>query len=366
VGRGAGEDLVTDALRTDVFSGVVGQDEIVGQLRAAVRAPVHAYLLVGPPGAGSRVAATAFSAALLCPDGGCGVCRDCRLALAGEHPDALDYEPEGAFLRKEDGEEIIRLAVRSPVEGRRKVLILHRMHHIQAVGPMLLKTIEEPPASTVFVLLADSIVPELVTIASRCVRLVVPPRPAAAIEAALLLDGVAPDRAASAARAAVGSLDRARVLAGDEHLAGRRAAWHSVASRLDGTGAAVAVLVAELEAAIEAAAAPLAARQQVELDALDARLAEQGERGGGRRQLVERHRRELRRHRADELRFGLATLASAYRDALVAGGAGGSGLTAKPLVEGLTAIDAAAESLPRNPNETLLLQALFLRLPSLD
>jgi DNA polymerase-3 subunit delta' len=344
----------------DAFSGVVGQDEVVAQLRAAARAPVHAYLLSGPPGAGARAAAVGFAAALLCPEEGCGHCRDCRLALAGEHPDVVVYEPEGAFLRKEDGEEIIRLAMRSPMEGRRKVLLLHRMHHVQAVGPMLLKTIEEPPSSTVFILLADSIVPELVTIASRCVRLVVPPLSTAVLEAALLEEGVEPGRATAAALAAVGSLDRARVLAGDDHLAGRREAWASVPRRLDGSGAAVAVLTQELEAATEAAAAPLAARQQVEIDALDERVAASGERGSGRRQLVEAHRREQRRHRADELRFGLATLAGAYRDALVTGVGDAAGILA-----GLDALIAAAEALPRNPNETLLLQSLLLRLPPL-
>lgn len=344
----------------DAFAGVVGQDDVVDQLRAATRGPVHAYLLVGPPGAGARAAATAFSAALLCPTGGCGHCRDCRLALAGEHPDAISYEPEGAFLRKEDGEEIIRLATRSPVEGRRKVLVLHRMHHVQAVGPMLLKTIEEPPASTVFVLLADVVVPELVTIASRCVRLPVPPLSIATIEAALVAEGVEAGRAAGAAAAAVGSLDRARVLAGDEHLAGRRDAWRQVGRRLDGSGAAVAVVVQELEAAIEAAAAPLAARQAEEVAALDARVASTGERGAGRKQLLDAHKRELRRHRADELRFGLATLAAAYRDALVASEGDPAALLA-----GLTAIDSASEALPRNPNETLLLQHLLLQLPHL-
>lgn len=345
---------------SDVFDGVIGQDEVVGQLRAAVRAPVHAYLLTGPPGAGARAAASAFAAALLCPEQGCGTCRDCRLALAGEHPDAVSYEPEGAFLRREDGEEIIRLAMRSPMEGRRKVLVLHRMHHVQTVGPMLLKTIEEPPASTVFVLLADTIVPELVTIASRCVRLVVPPLSAATLEAALVAEGVDPTRASMAASASVGSLDRARVLAGDDHLVGRRDAWAGVARRLDGTGAAVAVVVAELEAAIEAAAAPLAARQQEEIAALDARVAASGERGSGRRQLVEGHRREQRRHRVDELRFGLATLGATYRDALVSG----IGDTAAVLA-GLDALAAVANALPRNPNETLLLQSLLLRLPPL-
>ena len=94
--------------------------------------------------------------------------------------------------------------------------------------------------------------------------------------------------------------------------------------------------------------------------ALEERIAAYGTRGSGKKQLEEQHKRELRRHRAEELRFGLATLAGTYRDAL-AGGAG----DAAAIISGLQAIDAAAEALGRNPNETLLLQALFLKLPPL-
>ncbi|MBW8826092.1 MAG: hypothetical protein JF603_07060 [Acidobacteria bacterium] len=344
----------------DAFAGVLGQDRIVADLRAAVVAPVHAYLLLGPAGAGARAAAVAFTAALLCPDGGCGHCRDCRLALAGEHPDGLTYVPQGAFLQRADADEIIRLALRSPNEGNRKVLVLADMHRIQNAGPMLLKTIEEPPESTVFVVLADTLPPELVTIASRCVRLNVPPLPAATIERILVDEGAAPDLAAVAAGAAVGSLERARLLVADPGVLRRRDAWAHVPRRLDGSGAAVAVIVEELRSMVEAAAEPLASRQAAEASALEERVAAYGERGSGRRRLEEGHRRELRRHRADELRFGLATLAGRYRDALVAG----SG-DAVAIVAGLRAIDRAAEGLVRNPNEALLLQAVLLRLPPL-
>ena len=57
-----------------VFDGVVGQEAAVAQLRAAVSAPVHAYLFVGPAGSGKETAARAFAAGLLCPYGGCGEC----------------------------------------------------------------------------------------------------------------------------------------------------------------------------------------------------------------------------------------------------------------------------------------------------
>jgi DNA polymerase III subunit delta' len=342
----------------DAFAGVIGQPGVVAQLRAAAEAPVHAYLLQGAPGAGARAAADAFAAALLCPNGGCGHCRDCRLALAGEHPDAVTFQPTGAFLRREDGEEIIRLALRSPTEGQRKVLILRDMHRVQNLGPMLLKTIEEPPASTVFIVLADLVPPELVTIASRCVRIDVPPLPVDVLTDALVAEGHDSAVAASAATAAVGSLDRARVLATDPELSARRELWAMVPRRLDGSGAAVSVIVDELVAAIDNAAAPLVARQAMELEDLEDRVAHYGERGSGRRQVEENHKREQRRHRTDELRFGLGVLADVYRRALDT-----NPRTAADLLIAVHAIDRAAEALPRNPRLELLLQSLLLQLP---
>lgn len=344
----------------DVFAGVVGQPHVVAQLRSAVQAPVHAYLLAGPPGAGARAAAEAFAAALLCPDGGCGHCRDCRLALAGEHPDAVHYTPQGASLLRTDAEEIIRLAVRSPVEGRRKVLVLTEMHKVSVVAPMLLKTIEEPPPSTVFVVLADHVPPELVTIASRCVRIEVPPLATTVLRDVLVAEGTDPELAEASAAAAVGSLDRARLLVSDPGVLERRTSWAQVPDRLDGSGAAVAVVVEELRAMVEQAAAPLLARHDRELAELEERVAAYGERGAGRKALEDAQKRALRRHRAEELRFGLATLAARYRDALAAGG-----VDAGEVLPALAAIDTAAEALGRNPNEALLLQHLLLRLPPL-
>lgn len=351
---------VAEARPGDVFAGVAGQPGLVAELRAATAAPVHAYLLVGPVGAGTAAAATAFGAALLCPEGGCGRCRDCRLALAGEHPDAVTFVPEGAYLRREDAEEITRLAVRSPLEGRRKVLVLGDFHRIREVGPALLKTIEEPPPSTVFVILADSVPPELVTIASRCVRIDVAPIPAAVLVEQLVHDGVDPEAARIAADAAGGSLDRARLLVSDPGLATRLQAWSSVPERLDGTGAQVAILVAEVLELVEASAAPLRQAQADALAGLEARVAATGERGSGRSSLEASQKRAARRHRTDELRSGLAALASRYGAALAAGGTDVAALAAA-----VDTITDAAGALTRNPNEALLLQALFLRLPSL-
>jgi DNA polymerase-3 subunit delta' len=151
------------------------------------------------------------------------------------------------------------------------------------------------------------------------------------------------------------------VLAVDPGLRERRAAFASVPRRLDGTGTTVVALCSELNGLIENAAEPLAERQAQEAAALEARVAAVGERGSGRKLLEERHKRELRRHRTDELRSGLAVVAGAYRDALVQD----SITRPDAAVHAVARIHQALEALDRNPNETLLLQSLLLDLPSL-
>jgi len=344
-----------------VLEGLVGQEQAVGRLAAAARTPVHAYLFAGPPGSGKRDAARAFAAALLCPNGGDGTCDVCTRVLHSVHPDVVVVERSGPYITVDQAREIVRLAMRSPNEGHRKVLVLTDFHLVKEAAPTLLKVIEEPPTSTVFVVLADHVPVELETIASRCVRIDFRAIGRDELVETLVSEGVDRRSAEQAADAAGGRLDRARLLASDPDLAARRQAWRDVPRRLDGTGAAVAVVAAELAQLIGTAGVePLEARHRSELEALEERAARYGDRVN-RKQVVEQHRRELRRLRMDELRFGLATLQQAYRDALVEG----SGPTAECLNAG-DAIVEAAEALERNPNETLLLQSLLLKLPALQ
>jgi DNA polymerase-3 subunit delta' len=359
---------VTDLL----FGKVPGQGNAVAALRAAALRPVHAYLLVGPPGTGKAVAACAFAALLLCPAGGDGTCEVCRRVIAGTHPDVVQVEREGPAISIGAAREVARLAARSPVEGDRKVLVLHDFHLVKDAGPALLKTIEEPAPSTVFVILAEHIPPELVTIASRCVRVDFAPLAPDEVAALLVADGVDQGLAGRLADSTGGRLDRARLLASDSEFEQRMLAWASVPGRLDGTGATAASVADELVALLDSSTGPLQGLQEAERTALDeqnerlvmadakARRAVRSGPGPGVKEMEERHRRELRRQRTDELRSGLAALAGAYRDRLVER-VGQSG-RAEQAIESINEVQRLSESLEFNPGELLALQSLLLRL----
>lgn len=349
----ATDEFVDDPIWNDV----IGQPDAIRRLDRAARAPVHAYLFLGQQGIGTARAARAFAAVVLSSHlEGDAADRARRLAIAGNHPDLKHVEPEGATLRVDDAKDIIRHGQTSPVEGPRKVIVVHGVDDIEeaAIG-RILKMVEEPPPSTVFVLLAENVQPEIVTIASRCVTIEFSPIPTAVLEVALVASGVAAERAHLAALAAGGDLDRARLLSGDDQLAARASLWAAVPVRLNGTGANVVELVNQVREGMDEAQAPLDVRQAAEIEELDARADQLGERGLGRSRLVAQHKRQIKAIRYDELRFGFATMARHYRDRLIEGPVPGA-------VDSVQAIQHATEALVRNPNEPLLLQALFCQL----
>ncbi|NIR39488.1 MAG: hypothetical protein GWN79_25570 [Actinobacteria bacterium] len=355
----------------DPWTGLVGQPEVSRRLAAAVGAPVHAYLFVGPPGVGKRRAAAIFAGELFAADDPEGADRHRRLAVEAKHPDLVIFEPTGTMLRvgdrRADGDgeifAIIAEANRSPTEGSRKVVVVDEFQTADPTGSAaMLKVVEEPPPSTIFVLLATQVEPHQLTIESRCTRVDFPALVPDAIAAALVAEGLADvARAEVVAAAANGSIDRARVLATDERLATRRSAWWAVPDRLDGTGAAAAVLVEEVMGLIEDATDVIVAVHAREAEEMDAREEQLGTRGSGRRRMEARHKRELRQFHREEIRFGLATLAVRYRDAI----ASDTGDRTPHFSEAVDRLRAAADALIRNPNETLLLQALFVSLPPL-
>ena len=139
----------------DLFQDVIDQDSAVAQLRKSSQNPVHAYLFVGPKGSCKWDAAKAFAAMIMNhTNHDHSEERTTNLIRKGEHPDLIRIEPTGNQYRDDDVQEIINEASRSPIEGKKKIIVANRFHTANetAVG-RLLKTLEEPPESVIIICL---------------------------------------------------------------------------------------------------------------------------------------------------------------------------------------------------------------------
>jgi DNA polymerase III subunit delta' len=156
-----------------------GQDRVIAVLRRALsqgRVP-HAYLFCGPAGCGKHTTALALAAALQCtaePGEGCGACEPCTKIAAGLHPDVVTLERQGAAqtipVDAVRTQVIARLGL-PPHEGAARIFLVEEAGAL--AGPAanaLLKTLEEPPARTHFVLGTTAPEKLLPTIRSRCQR----------------------------------------------------------------------------------------------------------------------------------------------------------------------------------------------------
>src|SRR5581483_2672556 len=120
------------AVSEGVWRELAGQEAVVAQLsRAAAGAAAvlageraepgvmtHAWLFTGPPGSGRSVAARAFAAALLCPNGGDGTCPSCHQVQAGTHADLMLVRPDGLSYGVKQTRSLVLRAAGAPSGGR--------------------------------------------------------------------------------------------------------------------------------------------------------------------------------------------------------------------------------------------------------
>ena len=182
------------------FADVLGQVAPKATLIEATRRDRlhHAYLFTGPDGVGKRRLAYAFAARLFCraptPDGdACGACRDCKRVtdthafyeehgvwkgtddappLMPKHPDLVTLVPHGQYIRVAQIREMLRVVPFQPVEAVMRLVIIEPADQMNdEAANALLKTLEEPPSKTRFVLVTSLASSLLVTIRSRCQQL---------------------------------------------------------------------------------------------------------------------------------------------------------------------------------------------------
>jgi DNA polymerase-3 subunit delta' len=338
-----------------VFTRLVGQEaveaELIGAARAArgdsahnvtaTGAMTHAWLITGPPGSGRSIAAVCFAAALQCTSAGtpgCGECRACLTTLAGTHADVRRIIPEGLSIGVDEMRAIVQIASRRPSTGRWQIVVIEDADRLtEGAANALLKMVEEPPSSTVFVLCAPSVDPEdiAITLRSRCrhVALVTPQVDAIA---QVLIDGdrLSPQEAEWAASVSGGHVGRARRLATDPAARERR--QRALGLVRDAVMPSRAFAAAEeLVATAEAEARALTVgRDEAETDELRTALGAGGTgkgtattlRGatGAIKDLEKRQKSRQTRASRDALDRALIDLANYFRDALlIAAGAAG-------------------------------------------
>lgn len=312
-----------------VWEDLVGQDEAVRVLRAAVQDPTtmtHAWLVTGPPGSGRSSAARAFAAALLCPDQGCADCRECRTALAGTHADVTVLATEGLSIRVDQARELATLAAMRPSVGSWRVIIVEDADRLtERAADALLKAVEEPGERTVWVLCAPSVQDVIITIRSRTrpVRL---RTPSVADVAGLLhrRDGIPEEIAQYAARAAQSHVGLARRLARDESARIRRHRVVTMPLKLRSVGDAVAAAADIHTIATEESGAAGGERDHAERERL---LATLGADPAARTQpphvrsqlnaLEKEQKARTTRFTRDVVDRCLVDLLSVYRDALI-------------------------------------------------
>ncbi|WP_458317549.1 DNA polymerase III subunit delta' [Mycolicibacterium brisbanense] len=341
-----------------VFSRLVGQDAVEQELVSAAAAArgdsahngaatgsmTHAWLITGPPGSGRSVAALCFAAALQCTsDGtpGCGQCRACTTTMAGTHADVRRIIPEGLSIAVKEMREIVQIASRRPGTGRWQIVVIEDADRLtEGAANALLKVVEEPPPSTVFLLCAPSVDPEdiAITLRSRCRHVALTTPGADAIADVLIAgDGLPEEDARWAASVSGGHVGRARRLATDPEARERRKRALGLA-RDAATPARAYAAAEEMVAVAEAEALALTAgRNEAEMEELKTALGAGGTgkgtagatRGtaGALKELENRQKSRKTRASRDALDRALIDLATYFRDALLVS-SGATGVTA--------------------------------------
>lgn len=291
-----------------LFAPIIGHSAVTTLLTSELEQPAHAYLFVGPASSGKATIARRFAAGLLSDDPAVR-----RRVLDGVHPDVIIVEPDGrSAITVDQARRAVAQASLSPLEAGRKVFLFEEAGIMNdEAANALLKTLEEPTRSTIFVLVAESEDDLPDTVASRSRTIVLGRVADEELQSGLVAMGVEPDRAASVTGIAGGRPGLAIALATQEHVAEFRRVWLSIPPRLSEHPGEAYLLADEVRNAAEPLLATLKDRQIAEQSRHDSD-------GRGGKALKDRHERELRRATAAIYETGLEILAGFYRDSAAA------------------------------------------------
>ena len=157
-----------------VLRDVVSQPEAVEQLLGSTGQGSevhHAWLFTGPPGSGRSQLALAFAASLLCADGGCGTCNSCQMIQSRNHPDVQVLNTERVLISIDEVTEFIEKSIQMPAIGKYRIMVIEDADRMsERTSNLLLKSLEEPPKGTIWMICAPSEADLLPTIRSRVRR----------------------------------------------------------------------------------------------------------------------------------------------------------------------------------------------------
>ena len=316
-----------------VFDNLIDQEHVISILRETVSAAsdstnqsqemTHAWLFTGPPGSGRSNAALAFAAALVCRNGGCNDCTDCKTAITGSHADVELIKTEGLSIKIDEVRDLITRASWSPAVGNYRVVVIEDADRLtESAANALLKAIEEPGLRTVWLLCAPSSTDVLPTIRSRTRSLVLRTPSITAVAKLLEKEKFSPAMADFAARVSQGHIGRARHLAKSEEARTRRQAILKISLMITDIASAFKAAQALVDAAKAEAEEEAERRDDVEISALKEAWGQQGSKltqGGSKavKELEKEQKSRTTRMVRDYLDRALLDIATLYRDILL-------------------------------------------------